>query len=169
MTINTFLVNWENWRECKKVCGDILWMFYDLAKGGAIVHNIDFEDIDYQRYLCAEPGETGDSSLLDMVSLLRSGSLIALCCHLYNLLSDEQRDQRLVEFLEAVPQHPGAKDSLEIRRLVESALTALAEPRDAGWELLPGGSALRTEMKSLYEKHVVNFFVSLSAQSKRAD
>jgi hypothetical protein len=69
MTINTFLVNWENWRDGKKVCGDILWMFYDLAKGGAIVHNIDCEDIDYQRYLLAEPGETGDASLTAMVSL----------------------------------------------------------------------------------------------------
>jgi hypothetical protein len=162
--INPFRVTWDNRSDCTRICGEIFWMYYDLATSyGRIGHNIDYETIDYKHLLFAEaaPRVENDRDLNQLeffAVLIREGALVALCCELYNLLCDEQRNRALSDFFDDCEKYPNLKNHPYSQALIKAARIVWAQPPDCTWELSPAGEALTNQMESIYRKYVVGFY-----------
>jgi hypothetical protein len=169
-----FLVTDDNRLECQTRGGAILWLYvHAVSSYGGIGHNLDYETIGYRNLFCARVADRSDRplagstdpSLIATAGLLGRGALFALCCELYDLLSDEQRSEEVREFLEA---WQGAEEISALplaRDLIDAALPALAAPPDCRWERTPAGARLRRVMDSVYLQHVAGFLRDLAARA----
>ena len=142
----------------------IVWMYYDMVQSYSMVgHNVDYEDVDSRRFLRVESENPNDPHLVRLASFLRDGATMALCCELYNVLSDEQRKSELLGFLRKVETDTSVRPETSI--LVSAATDALAEPIEPSWERLPAGRVLWTEMVAAFGRIVLPFFSHLAKES----
>ena len=160
--IKNYIINGRNVDDLKALYQHIIWMYYDLASSyGTISHNVDFEAIEYKKYICTITDDLATDYSIDMANLVRNGAIIALCCDIYNLLCDEQRDSDLEKFLFEIVNSQHLIVDSDLTQLTELAINAFKEPISAFWESTKIGSKLRHKMDYLYNKNVNTFFDEL--------
>ena len=166
--IEVFMLNPDNFEECKATCKNIFWMYHDMVtKYNGFGHNIDFEDINYRKFLFAEIENEDMSMFHKEVKILKHGSLVALCCEVVNLLDEERRDKKVLEFIIEARKYSQMNGFSNVESLLTIMIPALEErcpnPNDSfDWTGLEHGSVLDGALNQIYSQYVLGYFKTIT-------
>jgi len=133
---NFFQLHTENFDECRETIKNIFWMYQDMIRSyGGFGHNIDFELVNYEKFILVEIIDKRMNGFNEEVEMLRHGSFVALCCEVQNMLDEMWRDVRVYNFIKKLTLIPKMKQ-------MPSMLLALEEKPEDSWETLEFGSLL---------------------------
>jgi hypothetical protein len=157
--MESFKVNNNNPEECREVIKSVLWMYHDMITSyRGFGHNIDFEEIDYNKYFFTEPT---DSMLNDIAMLMGHGSLIALCCEVVNLLDEGRRSQKVLDTINQLLSNHKIKNMPKEESLLSAMVLALKEQLPTGnqdWTSLTNGSMLNKKLHEAYQHYVLGYY-----------
>ncbi|MBM7579696.1 hypothetical protein [Jeotgalibacillus terrae] len=156
---NSFILTWDEFDECRNTIKHILWMYHDMTRMyGGFGHNIDFEPIDYKRFLLTEVGEGSISLQAKEAEILRQGALVALGCDVVNLLDEAQRRSEVYEFISSALASPLLHDRPFDQEVLSAMKQALEEEPDNGWESLTYGAVLVVKLAEVYDNYVLGYY-----------
>ncbi|TFE01518.1 hypothetical protein [Jeotgalibacillus salarius] len=165
---NPFILTWDSFSECRDTIKHILWMYHDMTKMyGGFGHNIDFEPIDYKRFLFTEIGEGSIFLHGKEAEILRQGALVALGCDVDNLLDEAQRHPGVYSFITNVLSNPSLKGRSFEKEVLTAMKKALDEEPDVAWESLEYGSKLEAKLAEVYERYVMGYYRRMLDESER--
>lgn len=152
-----FEVSWDNYDECKKIYKEIMWMYADMVNSyNGFGHNIDFETIDYIKYIFSYTNNK--LQLNDICSVLKEGSLIAICCEAVNNLDDEQRNPIFLNKIYMLLENEKLQHMPYEKEVLELLINALNEDTDVFWQNNEHGSLFDGKLFELYEDYVLGYY-----------
>ncbi|MFB7142795.1 hypothetical protein ACFCYN_24685 [Gottfriedia sp. NPDC056225] len=164
---NFFQLHTENFDECRETIKNIFWMYQDMIRSyGGFGHNIDFETVNYEKFILVEIIDERMSGFNEEVEMLRQGSLVALCCEVQNLLDEMQRDDKVYNFIKELTTIPEIKKMSFENDVLSSMLLALEEKPGDWWETLKYGSIFSKKLEKVYKKFVINYFNRLLVEGE---
>ncbi|WP_227394965.1 hypothetical protein [Jeotgalibacillus aurantiacus] len=157
-----FYLNDQRFPEARETIMHILWMYHDMARSyGGFGHNIDFEPVDYEKFLFATVMSEKDEVIYGKeAELLHQGSIIALGCEVVNLLDEEQRNPKIYDFIDQTLNMPELDHHKNDQAFLQAMKDAFDEETDAAWERLPKGAILNQHLKDVYEKYVLGYYLN---------
>ncbi|KAB8133639.1 hypothetical protein F9U64_12110 [Gracilibacillus oryzae] len=161
-----FILQADNFSEFQIAFGKVFWMYDDMITSyGGFGHNIDFEHIEYERFLFADTDAEMDI-YQKQLEVVKQGSLVALGCEVVNLLDEEHRDDRVYNFITVALSHPTIEDLPFEKEVLLAMKKALDEALDVAWETLPYGSRLDDMLKEVYKRFVLQYFRDMLGEGK---
>ncbi len=159
----------ENFYECVDTSKEIFWMYNDIASNWGIVHNIDFEHVDYDKYIMCEIVEERLKSpdLQRIVDIVNQGCFTALSCYVLNLMDEDLRDSNviiLIDDLLADTRIDSMKFEKELLIIMHDALNQeLTYKIDSNkyWTEFPAGKRFYDKLKGVYVKYVIGYYQSM--------
>ncbi|AJD92937.1 hypothetical protein JMA_36200 [Jeotgalibacillus malaysiensis] len=156
---NHFTLTPEHFNECREMIGHILWMYHDMTRSyGGFAHNIDYEPVDYERFLFTEVDAETMFLHEKEAEVLRQGALVALGCNVVNLLDEAQRHSEVYNFIINALSHPTITHKTFEKEVLSAMKSALDEEPDVAWESLDKGSMLEARLAEVYEKYVLGYY-----------
>ncbi|WP_088013798.1 hypothetical protein [Gottfriedia acidiceleris] len=164
---NFFQLHTENFDECRETIKNIFWMYQDMIRSyGGFGHNIDFETVNYEKFILVEIIDEGMNGFNEEVEMLRQGSLVALCCEVQDMLDEMRRDDRVYNFIKELTTIPEIKKMPFENDVLTSMLLALEEKPGDYWETLEFGKLFSKNLENVYKKFVINYFKRLLVESE---
>ncbi|KIL42799.1 hypothetical protein KP77_34290 [Jeotgalibacillus alimentarius] len=156
---NSFILTWDHFDECRNTIKQILWMYHDMTRMyGGFGHNIDFEPIDYKRFLFTEVDEGSISLHAKEAEILRQGALSALGCDVVNLLDEAQRRAEVYDFINSALASSLLHNRPFDQEVLSAMKRALDEQADNGWESMPDGARLVVKLAEVYDCYVLGYY-----------
>lgn len=148
----------ENFYECIEVSKQIFWMYHDIALNGGIVHNIDFEKVDYEKYIMCEIAEERLKNCYEekVVILVNQGCFTALCCYVSNLMDEGLRDIKVIKLIGNILEDERINDmrfEKELLIFMRNALNQKPTYQIDGnkyWTEFPDGDAFYKKLTEAY-------------------
>ncbi|MEH6938328.1 hypothetical protein V7056_10765 [Bacillus sp. JJ664] len=166
---NFFQLHTENFDELKETLKNIIWMYQDMIRSyGGFGHNIDFENINYEKYILAEIVDERMSSFSEEVESIRQGSMIALCCEVHDMLDELRRDSKVYNFIKGLTTNTEIIKMQFENELLSSMLLALDEKPHDEWETLEFGTLFSKNLKKVYKQFVLNYFIRVLEEDERS-
>lgn len=126
-----FKLDTENFKELKEEIKTIIWMYHDMINSyGGFGHNIDFEEVNYERFLLTEIYEDSMKLYSQEVELVKQGSLVALCCKVNDMLDELRREKRVINYIKETLLDPKLEMGFEKEVLLSMLLAFEEEPLD---------------------------------------
>ncbi len=161
-----FKLKADNYSEFQVAFGKVFWMYDDMITSyGGFGHNIDFEHIEYERFLFAS-ADVEMASYQRQVEIVKQGSLVALGCEVVNLLDEEGRSDRIYHFITTSLTYPAIEHMPFEKEVLLLMKQALDEELDVAWEILPYGSQLADKLREVYERYVLNYYKNMLQEGK---
>ncbi|MES9683794.1 hypothetical protein ABWK22_12890 [Gottfriedia acidiceleris] len=133
---------------------------------GGFGHNIDFETVNYEKFILVEIIDEGMNGFNEEVEMLRQGSLVALCCEVHDMLDEMRRDDRVYNFIKGLITIPEIKKMPFESDVLTSMLLALEEKPGDYWETLEFGTLFSKNLENVYKKFVINYIKRLLVESE---
>ncbi|GAA0180895.1 hypothetical protein SH2C18_35130 [Clostridium sediminicola] len=159
----------ENFYECIEVSKQIFWMYHDISFYGGIVHNIDFEQVDYKKFImCEILDERLKTCYLEkVVKLLNQGCFTALCCHVLNLMEEELRDIKIIKLIDNILEDERINDMKFEKDLLITMKNALKQKptyqidRSKEWTDFLDGNTFYEKLPEVYTNYVITYYQSM--------
>ncbi|MFB1081601.1 hypothetical protein [Jeotgalibacillus sp. JSM ZJ347] len=164
---NHFKLTPEHFNECREMISHILWMYHDMTRSyGGFAHNIDYEPVDYERFLFTEVDAETMFLHEKEAEVLRQGAFVALGCHVVNLLDEAQRQPEVYSFITRTISHFAISYQPFEKEVLSAMKAALDEDPDVAWESLENGSVLEARLAEVYEKYVMGYYQWMLGESE---
>ena len=159
----------DNFYECIEVSKQILWMYHDIVLNGGIVHNIDFEKVNYEKYIMCEIVEDRLKNGFEekVVKLVNQGCFTALCCYVSNLMDEELRDMEVIKLIDNILMDERINDfkfEKDLLIFMKSALNQKPSYQldvDKYWTEFPDGNAFYKKLPEAYTNYVLAYYQSM--------
>lgn len=159
----------ENFYECIEVSKQIFWMYDDIVSELGIVHGVDHEQVNYEKYIMCRIVEERLKTphMQRIVDVVNQGCFTALSCHVSDLMDEERRDTNVINLITNLLEDERI-DSMgfekELLILMHNALkqkpTYLID-KNIYWTDLPDGKAFYDKLKEVYANYVVGYYKSM--------
>lgn len=101
MSRTIFEITDENFYECIEISKQIFWMYDTIVSNWGIVHDIDYEQVNYEKYIMCriveERLKTPD--IQRIVDLVNHGCFTSLSCHVSDLMDEDRRDNNVINLI----------------------------------------------------------------------
>lgn len=174
MSRTIFDITDENFYECIEVSKQIFWMYDDIVSNSGIVHNIDYEQVNYDKYIMCKIVEERLKTLdtQRVVDLVNDGCFTALSCHVSDLMDEERRDSNVINLIINLLEDEGINNMEFEKELLTSMHNALMQKptyqidKNLYWTDLPDGKAFYNKLKEVYAKYVIGYYQSTLETAK---
>ncbi len=168
MSRTIFEITDDNFYECIETSKQIFWMYDNIISSWGIVHNIDYEQVNYGKYIMCEIFEERLKSphLQRIVDLVNQGCFTALTCHVSDLMDENRRDNNVINLISNLLEDERINNmhfEKELLILMHNAL--MQRPtyqidKNLYWINLPAGKAFFHKLNEVYEKYVIGYYQS---------
>ncbi|MHC0036645.1 hypothetical protein [Pseudoneobacillus sp. C159] len=165
---NYFQLDTKNINVLKEEIKNIFWMYHDMIKSyGGFGHNIDFEKVNYERFLLTEIIEESMLTYSHEVDLVKQGSLVALCCKVNDMLEENRRDNNIVNFIKDTLINPKLEKMDFEKEVLSTMLLALEEKPNDEWYSLEQGGRFYQHLNMVYDRFVLNYFKVMFTEGEK--
>lgn len=164
-----FEITDENFYECRNVSKQIFWMYHDIAFNGGIVCDIDYELVDFKKYIMCEIVEERLKSCYEdrIVKLVNEGCFTALCCYVSDIMDGSSRDNNIIEFIDNILEDKRLDNMIFEKELLIVMRNALNQKptyqmdKYKDWSQFPEGKLFYEKCSEVYTKYVIGYYQSM--------
>lgn len=162
-------INSENFDECIEVSKEIFWMYYDIITTNCIMHGVDYEKVEFEKYIMCEIIEESlkTDKFENVVKLVREGCFTALCCYVLIIMEENLNFDNILEFIESMLKENKfehmqfEKETLMIMRNMLNNRVNCLEKEDKYWTEYPEAKKFTEKLNEIYERFVLGHYKSM--------
>lgn len=158
-------INDDNFAECIVVLKSILWLYHSIVKDGMITHNLDYDQINYSKYIFCEITDERLKTPYEenIIEIVNQGCLIALCCFVSDQLDEHNINHDTIDFIEQLLD-------IDIQRCDKKILIAAREVLlfemnsdvyQPDWTKSEKGEIYYNSLNELFHKYVLGYYSGL--------
>lgn len=169
-----FEITDENFYECIEVSKQIFWMYDDIVSSWGIVHNADYEQVNYEKYIMCKIVEDRLKSpnLQRVVDLVNEGCFTALTCRVLDLMDEERRDSNVINLISNILDDERINVMEFEKGLLTLMYNALMQKptyqidKNLYWADLPDGKLFYDKLTEVYSNYVISYYQTMLEEAK---
>jgi len=162
-------INDENFYECIEVSKEIFWMYYDIITTNCIMHGVDYEKVEFDKYIMCEivEGRLKTDKSQDIVKLVCEGCFTALCCHVLIIMEENLNHDKVFQLIKnmlnekKIEEKQFEKETLTIMHDMLSKRLDYLIDKNKYWIEYPEGRAFIEKLDEVYKKFVLGHYQSM--------
>ena len=159
----------ENFYECRHVSKQIFWMYHDIAFNDGIVCDIDYEEVDFDKYIMCEIVEERLKSCYEekIVKLVNEGCFTALSCYVLDIMEGSSIDSNVIEFIDNILEDKKINNMKFEKELLISMRNVINQKptyqmaKNKYWTEFPDGKVFYEKLSEVYTKYVIGYYQSM--------
>lgn len=165
----TFEITDKNFYECIEMSKQIFWMYDDIISNWGILYDIDYEQVNYEKYIMCELVEKRlkTPNFERIVELINHGCFTALSCYISDLMDEDLRDNKVIDLIDSLLQNERINDMEFEKGLLIAMKNALKQELtyrigdNVYWTDLPDGKVFYDKLKVVNENYVINYYQAM--------